>query len=69
MTDGMSAVGTKTITATPDANDLVNKNYTISVVPGTLTIGDITVKYLYEHVDADGQTQIDATEIGTAAHA
>ena len=69
VTDGMSAVGTKTITATPDANDSVNKNYTISVVPGTLTIGDITVKYLYEHVDADGQTQIDATEIGTAAHA
>ncbi|MBU7540032.1 KxYKxGKxW signal peptide domain-containing protein [Levilactobacillus brevis] len=69
VTNGMSAVGTKTITATPDANDSVNKNYTISVVPGTLTIGDITVKYLYEHVDADGQTQIDATEIGTATHA
>ncbi|WP_270320557.1 KxYKxGKxW signal peptide domain-containing protein, partial [Levilactobacillus brevis] len=57
VTDGMSVVGTKTITATPDANDSVNKNYTISVIPGTLTIGDIAVKYLYEHVDADGQTQ------------
>ncbi|WP_416338301.1 KxYKxGKxW signal peptide domain-containing protein, partial [Levilactobacillus brevis] len=62
VTDGMSVVGTKTITATPDANDSVNKNYTISVIPGTLTIGDIAVKYLYEHVDADGQTQVDATE-------
>ncbi|KIO97009.1 phosphate ABC transporter permease [Levilactobacillus brevis] len=69
VTDGMSAVGTKTITATPDADDLVNKNYTISVIPGTLTIGDIAVKYLYEHVDADGQTQVDATETGTATHA
>ena len=69
VTDGMSAVGTKTITATPDANDSVNKNYTISVIPGTLTIGDIAVKYLYEHVDADGQTQVDATETGTATHA
>ncbi|WP_123830917.1 mucin-binding protein [Levilactobacillus brevis] len=69
VTDGMSVVGTKTITATPDANDSVNKNYTISVIPGTLTIGDIAVKYLYEHVDADGQTQVDATETGTATHA
>ncbi|KIO98293.1 phosphate ABC transporter permease [Levilactobacillus brevis] len=69
VTDGMSAVGTKTITATPDADDLVNKNYTISIIPGTLTIGDIAVKYLYEHVDADGQTQVDATETGTATHA
>ncbi|AWP47256.1 hypothetical protein CCS05_10190 [Levilactobacillus brevis] len=69
VTDGMSAVGTKTITATPDADDLVNKNYTISVIPGTLTIGDIAVKYLYEHVDANGETQVDATETGTATHA
>ncbi|MBS1006689.1 KxYKxGKxW signal peptide domain-containing protein [Levilactobacillus brevis] len=69
VTNGMSAVGTKTITATPDANDSVNKNYTISVIPGTLTIGNIAVKYLYEHVDADGQTQVDATETGTATHA
>ena len=69
VTDGMSAVGTKTITATPDADDLVNKNYTISVIPDTLTIGDIAVKYLYEHVDANGETQVDATETGTATHA
>ncbi|WP_270694816.1 mucin-binding protein [Levilactobacillus brevis] len=69
VTDGMSAVGTKTITATPDANDSVNKNYTISVIPGTLTIGDIAVKYVYEHVDANGETQVDATETGTATHA
>ncbi|MEQ6217265.1 KxYKxGKxW signal peptide domain-containing protein [Levilactobacillus brevis] len=69
VTDGMSAVGTKTITATPDADNLVNKNYTISVIPGTLTIGDIAVKYLYEHVDANGETQVDATETGTATHA
>ena len=69
VTDGMSAVGTKTITATPDADDLVNKNYTISVIPGTLTIGDIAVKYLYEHVDANGETQVDATETGTTTHA
>ncbi|WP_087716615.1 mucin-binding protein [Levilactobacillus brevis] len=69
VTDGMSAVGTKTITATPDANNSVNKNYTISVIPGTLTIGDIAVKYLYEHVDANGETQVDATETGTATHA
>ncbi|WP_214463965.1 mucin-binding protein [Levilactobacillus brevis] len=69
VTDGMSAVGTKTITATPDANDSVNKNYTISVIPGTLTIGDIAVKYVYEHVDANGETQVDATETGTAIHA
>ncbi|KIO96384.1 hypothetical protein ADT67_04645 [Levilactobacillus brevis] len=69
VTDGMSAVGTKTITATPDANNSVNKNYTISVIPGTLTIGDIAVKYVYEHVDANGETQVDATETGTATHA
>ncbi|WP_338730507.1 mucin-binding protein [Lactiplantibacillus plantarum] len=69
VTNGMSAVGTKTITATPDADDSVNKNYTISVIPGTLTIGDITVKYLYEHVDANGETQVDASETGTATHA
>ncbi|TYB00302.1 hypothetical protein FXE12_02335 [Lactobacillus sp. SL9-6] len=69
VTDGMSAVGIKTITATPDANDSVNKNYTISVIPGTLTIGDIAVKYVYEHVDANGETQVDATETGTATHA
>ncbi|MCT3230491.1 mucus-binding protein [Lactiplantibacillus plantarum] len=69
VTNGMSAVGTKTITATPDADDSVNKNYTISVIPGTLTIGDIAVKYLYEHVDANGETQVDASETGTATHA
>ncbi|AVW04769.1 mucus-binding protein [Lactiplantibacillus plantarum] len=69
VTNGMSAVGTKTIMATPDADDSVNKNYTISVIPGTLTIGDIAVKYLYEHVDANGETQVDASETGTATHA
>ncbi|MGA3470212.1 KxYKxGKxW signal peptide domain-containing protein [Lactiplantibacillus plantarum] len=69
VTNGMSAVGTKTITATPDADDSVNKNYTISVIPGTLTIGDIAVRYLYEHVDANGETQVDASETGTATHA
>ncbi|MCB7151802.1 mucin-binding protein [Lactiplantibacillus plantarum] len=69
VTNGMSAVGTKTITATPDADDSVNKNYTISVIPGTLTIGDIAVKNLYEHVDANGETQVDASETGTATHA
>ncbi|MCG0748662.1 mucus-binding protein [Lactiplantibacillus plantarum] len=69
VTNGMSEVGTKTITATPDADDSVNKNYTISVIPGTLTIGDIAVKYLYEHVDANGETQVDASETGTATHA
>ncbi|MBS0955585.1 mucin-binding protein [Lactiplantibacillus plantarum] len=69
VTNGMSAVGTKIIMATPDADDSVNKNYTISVIPGTLTIGDIAVKCLYEHVDANGETQVDASETGTATHA
>ncbi|WEE37301.1 mucin-binding protein [Lactiplantibacillus paraplantarum] len=68
VTDGLSAVGTETITATYDVNDPVNQNYTITVVPGTLTIGDIAVQYLYEHTDAAGKTQVDSTETGTATH-
>ena len=68
VTDGLSAVGTKTITATYDAADPVNQNYTITVVPGTLTIGDIAVQYLYEHTDAAGKTQVDSTATGTATH-
>ncbi|WP_434434020.1 mucin-binding protein [Lactiplantibacillus paraplantarum] len=68
VTDGLSAVGTKTITATYDATDPVNQNYTITVVPGTLTIGDIAVQYLYEHTDAAGKTQVDSTATGTATH-
>ncbi|GBF00690.1 mucus-binding protein precursor, LPXTG-motif cell wall anchor [Lactiplantibacillus paraplantarum] len=68
VTDGLSAVGTKTITANYDAADPVNQNYTITVVPGTLTIGDIAVQYLYEHTDAAGKTQVDSTATGTATH-
>ena len=68
VTDGLSAVGTETITATYDAADPVNQNYTITVVPGTLTIGDIVVQYLYEHTDAAGKTQVDSTATGTATH-
>ncbi|MDV0430933.1 KxYKxGKxW signal peptide domain-containing protein, partial [Lactiplantibacillus sp. DA1] len=68
VTDGLSAVGTKAITATYDATDPVNQNYTITVVPGTLTIGDIAVQYLYEHTDAAGKTQVDSTATGTATH-
>ncbi|VDG19899.1 mucus-binding protein [Lactobacillus plantarum] [Lactiplantibacillus mudanjiangensis] len=68
LTSGMSTVGTKSITATYDASDSINRNYAIKVTDGTLTIGDVAVKYTYEHVNADGTTQVDSTVMGTATH-
>ena len=68
LTDGMSTVGTKTITATVDQTSAVNQNYQISVTPGTLTIGDVDVAYRYEYIDADGQTHVVATDTGRATH-
>ncbi|WP_047999461.1 mucin-binding protein, partial [Lactiplantibacillus herbarum] len=68
LTDGMSTTGTKTITATYDEQDGINRNYAIKVMDGTLTIGDVAVQYLYEHTNADGTTQVDATATGTVTH-
>ena len=68
LTDGMSSVGTKTITATVDQTSAVNQNYQIGVTPGTLTIGDVNVTYRYEYIDADGQTHVVATDTGRATH-
>nr|WP_231125257.1 KxYKxGKxW signal peptide domain-containing protein [Lactiplantibacillus pentosus] len=68
LTDGMSSVGTKTITATVDQTSAVNQNYQIGVTPGTLTLGDVDVVYRYEYIDADGQTHVVATDTGRATH-
>nr|WP_260197307.1 KxYKxGKxW signal peptide domain-containing protein [Lactiplantibacillus pentosus] len=68
LTDGMSSVGTKTITATVDQTSAVNQNYQISVTPGTLTIGDVNVVYRYEYIDAGGQTHVVETDTGRATH-
>ena len=68
LTSGMSTVGTKTITATYDATNSINRNYVIKVTSGALTVGDIAVEHIYEHVGADGNTQIDTMVIGTVTH-
>ncbi|MBU7460902.1 MULTISPECIES: mucin-binding protein [Lactiplantibacillus] len=68
LTDGMSSVGTKTITATVDQTSAVNQNYQIGVTPGTLALGDVDVVYRYEYIDADGQTHVVATDTGRATH-
>ncbi|MGV0167535.1 mucin-binding protein [Furfurilactobacillus sp. WILCCON 0119] len=66
--DGLSTVGTKQITATLDATAAVNQNYAVTITPGTLTVGDVAVKYVYQHTNADGTTVVDSTATGTASH-
>lgn len=68
LTDGLQATGTKSITANYDESDSVNQNYDITVVPGTLTVGDVTVEYDYGYKDASGNFVLVTSDTGKASH-
>ncbi|WP_047999440.1 mucin-binding protein [Lactiplantibacillus herbarum] len=67
LTDGASAVGTKAITAQVTADD-VAQNYDVTVNDGTLTVGDVTVTYIYQYMGADGKLHTASTNSTTASH-
>nr|WP_253955924.1 MBG domain-containing protein [Lactiplantibacillus pentosus] len=68
LTAGLTEPGTETVTATL-TSAAVNDNYDITIVPGKLTVGDITVVYQYQDYDATSGTYHLATmATGTVTH-
>ncbi|MGZ9647357.1 mucin-binding protein [Lactiplantibacillus pentosus] len=68
LTAGLTKPGTETVTATL-TNAAVNDNYDITIVPGKLTVGDITVVYQYQDYDAaSGTYHLATTATGTVTH-
>lgn len=68
LTAGLTKPGTETVTATL-TNAAVNDNYDITIVPGKLTVGDVTVVYQYQDYDATSETyHLATTATGTVTH-
>ncbi|MCE6031276.1 KxYKxGKxW signal peptide domain-containing protein [Lactiplantibacillus pentosus] len=68
LTAGLTEPGTETVTATL-TSAAVNDNYDITIVPGKLMVGDITVVYQYQDYDAaSGTYHLATTATGTVTH-
>lgn len=68
LTAGLTKPGTETVTATL-TNAAVNDNYDITIIPGKLTVGDVTVVYQYQDYDAaSGTYHLATTTTGTVTH-